>query len=161
MRPVTIGTSLLVIALACRATPVTLDPAHAAAMRDGVTQMAAAIARDLSEAGPGAWLRYFEDTPAFFMASDGQMLFPTRDSADIFVRGLAARIPEIVLDWNEIRVEPIAPGLAVMAASYHEVVTDTAGVQTSFAGCFTGVATHSTVGWQLRNLHWSSPVPAL
>jgi hypothetical protein len=160
MRTVTIGTSLLVIVLGCRAAPVTLEAAHTAAMRDSVTQMAAAIARDLSQTGPSAWLQYFEDTPAFFMASDGQMLFPTKDSADILVRGLATRIPGIVLDWQDIRVEPIAPGLAVMAASYHEVVTDTAGAQTSFVGFFTGVATHTTVGWQLRNLHWSSPVPA-
>ncbi|KPJ87171.1 MAG: hypothetical protein AMS18_14960 [Gemmatimonas sp. SG8_17] len=160
MRTMTIGTSLLAVVLGCRATPVTLDPAHAAAMRDSVTQMAAAIAQDLARAGPSAWLQYFEDTPAFFMASDGQMLFPTRDSADILVGGLATRISQIVLDWQDIRVEPIAPGLAVMAAPYHEVVTDTAGAQTSFGGFFTGLATHSTVGWQLRNLHWSSPVPA-
>ncbi len=89
MRTVTIGTSLLVIALGCRAAPVTLDPAHTAAMRDSLTQMAAAIARDLSQAGPSAWLHYFEDTPAFFMVSDGQMLFPTRDSADSLVRGVS------------------------------------------------------------------------
>lgn len=156
--------SLLMLLTAAACAPRSageLDAAHAAAMRDSVAMFATTIARRLSQEGPAAWLRYFETSPAFFMASDGQALFPSNDSATAFVEGLTRTIIAIDLEWVELRVEPLAPGLAVLGASYHERITDTAGVTVEFGGFLTAVARHTTEGWRLRNLHWSRPVPPL
>jgi hypothetical protein len=146
--------------LACQnAVPDSLDPAHAAAIQDSVSDMAAAIARDLERDGPTAWLSYFLDGPEFFMASDGNLVFPSIDSATSFVRGFAPGIADMELVWEDMRVDPLSPGAAVLGASYREVLTDTAGSELRFRGYFTGLAVHTPMGWRLRDLHWSSPLP--
>ncbi|MDH5195931.1 MAG: hypothetical protein OEY20_01620 [Gemmatimonadota bacterium] len=151
---------MLLAALACAPRSAgELDAAHAAAMRDSVVGFATTIARHLSEDGPVAWLRYFETSPAFFMASDGQVVFRSSDSATVLVEGLARTVAALNLEWVELRVEPLAPGLAVVGASYRESITDTAGVIMEFGGFMTAVARHTPDGWRLRNLHWSSPIP--
>lgn len=133
------------------------DPAHVAAMRDSVRDMAAAIARDLERDGPTAWLTYFLDDPGFFMASDGSVVFPSLDSATSFVRGFAPGIDRMELVWGDMRIDPLAPGSAILGASYDEVLTDTSGVESRFRGYFTGLAVHAPEGWRLRHMHWSSP----
>jgi hypothetical protein len=144
---------------ACGREPPDLDGAHADAMRDSVRQFAVQIARDLARDGPAAWLRHFERDAAFFMASDGVLVFPDHDSATVFVEGLARAVSSVDLEWIDLRVEPVAPGLAVIASAYHEAITDTAGATTTFSGYVTGLARHTDRGWRLRDLHWSSPAP--
>lgn len=157
--PWTLSACLIGAAMGCVAPEATgFDAAHAEALRDSVEQFAQAVARDVSDEGPSAWLRYFESSPHFFMASDGQMVFPSYDSAAAFVAVLANEIADIQLAWTETRVEPLAPGLAILAASYEETLTDTAGISTAFGGYLTGVAANGAVGWRLRSAHWSSPV---
>ncbi|MCZ6837107.1 MAG: nuclear transport factor 2 family protein [Planctomycetota bacterium] len=65
-------------------------------------------------------------------------------------------------DWYdsspaEVRVERIAADLALVAASYDEIITMKAGTESKFGGYFTGVAVETLSGWKLRSLHWSSP----
>jgi len=138
-----------------------LEPAHAAALRDSVMQVARQIPRDLAADGPIAWLRYFETGPGFIMATDGRIVFPSSDSARVFVEYLSRNLSAVDLDWLDLRVEPLAPGVAALAASYRETITYTAGGDTTFAGYPTGVARHRADGWRLQHLHWSSPVPPL
>ena len=121
----------------------------------GVSSMAAAIARDLHTEGPNAWLRYFGRSPGFFMASDGAIAFPNNDSATVFVHALAKSMKRIELQWGTLRIDSLAPGVAQMAAPFDEVLTDTAGRDAKFSGYFTGVAVRGDSGWTLRNAHWS------
>lgn len=153
----------LLAAMACVACgpPVSkqhLEPDHADAMRDSVEQFFESISSSLSEDGPIAWLQHFEESPEFFMASDGNLVFPSSDSAKAFVRGLSQRISAIQLRWIDLRVVPVNPGVAVAGASYQETVTDTAGVDVSFGGFMTGVVRHNEEGWRIQNLHWSRPI---
>jgi hypothetical protein len=143
--------------LACGPTPQDLDRVHADAMRDSVRQFAVRIARDLAQDGPAAWLRHFDRHPSFFMASDGALVFPDADSATAFVEHLARGVSAVDLEWVDLRVEPVAPGLAVVASGYRESIVDTAGVTVEFGGYMTGLARHTPDGWRLRHLHWSSP----
>jgi hypothetical protein len=126
-----------------------------ARIRREVSAYADTIALDLRREGPRAWLRHFARTPAFFMASDGRLLFPDNDSADAFVEDLARRVSGVELEWGELRVDPLSPTLALLATPFHEVVTDTAGTPISFDGYFTGVAERNQSGWSVRNAHWS------
>jgi hypothetical protein len=122
----------------------------------GVRAMANTIARDLAHRGPVAWLDHFSRSPHFFMASDGHLVFPNRDSADTFIHILARRIVSINMTWTNIRVDSIDADHAVMGASYQEILRDTSGHLTPFAGYFTGLTERTDAGWALRNLHWSN-----
>lgn len=147
---------LLVSPLACGPGPrAPLDPPHAAAIEDSVRQFAAAIAQDVSGGGPNAWLPHFVHGPEFFMASEGRLVFPSFDSATTFVHALSRTIPQIDLAWADIRVDPIAPGIAILGASYREALTPRTGRATRARGYFTGLAIHTASGWQLRDAHWS------
>ncbi|MGB7623480.1 MAG: hypothetical protein WBN92_14110, partial [Terriglobia bacterium] len=64
------------------------------------------------------------------------------------------------LNWGEdLRVDPLTPDLAVVAASYHEVLVNTAGRRVEETGFFTGTAEYRDGRWQLRNAHWSVAAP--
>ena len=137
-----------------------LDVAHARALTDSVRAFAGIVAQGVSRDGPAAWRGFFEDSPAFFMAAEGQLVFPTSDAATRAIRGLAQRIASIELRWGAgLRVDPLGPGLAVMAARYTEVRVDNAGRRVEEAGFFTGIAEHRDLGWQFRDAHWSVAGP--
>lgn len=148
--------SLLILLPAChsRVTPG-MDEAEGRAVQDTVRQWAARMAEDVTNGGPKVWLRYFERSPQFFMASEGKLLFPSNDSADAFVGTLATVISRIDLRWGNIRVDPLASNLALMAAPFHEAITDTAGHVMPADGFFTAIAERTPEGWRLRNAHWS------
>ena len=121
----------------------------------GVRRMAEAIVRDLHKDGPVAWLQYFSASKHFFMASNGQLAFPNNDSASAFVHTFAKTIRQIDLTWDDVRIDSLTPHLAVLAASFHEVLISAAGGQDTSAGYFTGVAENFPTGWKLRDAHWS------
>lgn len=158
MRPLPKASIVVLLTLsACQsAPPETLEANHAAAIEDSVRQWALAITRDLERDGPAAWSAHFLDGPEFFMASDGELVFPDIDAAEEFLREFAPGISRIELSWDGLRVDPLAPGAAVLAASFREVLRDTTGAEALMRGYFTGVAVHTTVGWRLRDMHWSS-----
>jgi hypothetical protein len=101
------------------------------------------------------------DDPAFFMAAEGRLVFPTSDSAARAIGTLERLVALIELQWgSDLRVEPLAPGLAVLAASYHETRVDHAGRRVEEDGFFTGLVQHRSDGWRLRHAHWSVAAPA-
>jgi hypothetical protein len=60
-------------------------------------------------------------------------------------------------------VDLLAPDLAVVGASYHELQVWADGRHVEDNGYFTGVAQYRDGRWQFRNAHWSElvapPVP--
>jgi hypothetical protein len=125
-------------------------------VQEQVEQMADSIAGDVSKEGPAAWLHYFADEPQFFMASDGQLAFANYDSASVFINNtLVKTMPNIRLNWSNVRIDPIAENFAVMGAYFHEIITDSSGKQIDSEGYFTGTAEKTNTGWKLRNAHWS------
>jgi hypothetical protein len=133
------------------------SPAKRALVADSVNRMMQGIARDITANGPSAWLIYFEDSPDFFMASDGKLAFQDHESARLFIENtLVKNISHINLIWSDIRIDPLTPGLASAGATFHEEISDSAGKITPYDGYFTGVAERTDRGWQLRSAHWSS-----
>jgi hypothetical protein len=124
-------------------------------VRTRVKLLADSIARDVTRDGPIAWLSYFESSPGFFMASGGSLAFPNNDSAATFVRAFAAGISRLELTWSDVRIDPLTLHLAVMGATFHEIMMDTAGHQMQFGGYFTAVVEETPAGWRLRDAHWS------
>ncbi|MGA7161378.1 MAG: hypothetical protein WBZ48_10275 [Bacteroidota bacterium] len=120
--------------------------------------MADAIVRDLHNDGPNAWLHYFSRSQQFFMASNGQLVFPNNDSATIFVHEFSKKIRRVDLTWNDVRIDSLAPNLAVLAASFSEIQTSITGEQVAPAGYFTGIVEYTPSGWKLRDAHWSMSI---
>ena len=125
--PAALVTSVAVSGCTRPPTPsgIALTDPQAAAIADSVRAFAASVARGVSDHGPTAWRDYFADTAAFFMASEGRLVFPTGDSAMRGIDGLGRVISHIELQWGDsLLVDPLAPGLAVLGATYHEVRVD-------------------------------------
>jgi SnoaL-like domain len=133
----------------------TLEPGKALEVQAGVRLLADSIARDVTREGATAWLRYFEASPGFFMASGGALAFPDNNSAAAGVRDFTSRTRQIELTWKDVRIDPLTARLAVMGASFREVITDTSGNQMRIGGYFTAVAEEIPAGWRLRDAHWS------
>jgi uncharacterized protein (TIGR02246 family) len=136
----------------------------APALADSVRAFMETVAREVTRDGPAAWRRQFADDAAFFMASEGRLVFPSAEAARRGIDELVRVIAHIELRWGDsVRVDAVAPGLAVVAAPYTEVRSDTAGRRVDEAGYFTGLAEHRPEGWRFRDAHWSvvGPLPAV
>jgi hypothetical protein len=155
----TILIMLVVFAISCNNNTAALSPKQSADVQDSVRLMAESIAKNVSHDGPVAWLRYFENTPGFIMASDGQLAFPNIDSAKNFINNVLVKsIFKIELRWSDIRIDPITTDLASISAVFHEDITDAAGKTIPQDGYFTGIAHQTAQGWKLHNAHWSSKI---
>lgn len=118
------------------------------------------VAQDITKDGPLAWQRKFADTPAFFMASEGRLIFANGAEASAGIQHLPEIIKQIELRWgDDLRVDPLALGLAAVGATYHEMRVDPAGVSMDESGYFTGVVEHQHGRWQFRDAHWSLVTP--
>jgi hypothetical protein len=138
-----------------------LDPTAAAAVVQQLTAFMAEAARDVTQQGPLAWNKYFEETPSFFMAVNGQMAFPNGAAAREGMPKVAETIKHIDLKWgDDLRVDPLSPKLGVVAASWRETQVATTGHSVDENGFFTALVECRDGHWQFRDAHWSSPVPA-
>lgn len=146
----------IVLLTSCETRTPRLDQRQIAAIQDSVRQMAANVERDVTFEGTKAWLRYFDHSPHFYMASEGALVFPNIDSAAIFVDSFSRQIRSLQLQWSDIGVDPLSLDLAGMKARFHEIVTDTSGHQISQDGYCTALVELKSTGWQFRNLHWSA-----
>ena len=132
------------------------DAASSVGVADSVRAFMETVAREVTRDGPAAWRRQFADDAAFFMAAEGRLVFPSAEAAAKGIDELTRVIAHIELRWgNEVRVDPLGAGLAMVGASYTEVRADTAGHRVDEAGFFTGLAEHRAVGWRFRDAHWS------
>jgi hypothetical protein len=137
-----------------------LTAARTAAVDESVRSFARAVAHDVTQEGPSAWRKHFADSPEFFMASEGHLVFANSASATTGIQDLTHTIKQIELRWgDDLRVDPLTPDLAVVAASYREVLVSTEGRRVEEAGFFTGIAQHQDGRWQFRNAHWSVAAP--
>ena len=138
-----------------------LTPSDAAGVVQAVRTFTATVALDVTQEGPLAWGKFFEDNPAFFMAVNGQMAFPNGTAAKNGIQNVALALKHIDLKWgDDLRIDPLTPELAVVAAPWREIQIDSAGHRVEETGFFTGLAEFREGRWQFRNAHWSSPISA-
>ena len=146
------------VSLAHAAVPsaaVAPNAAESAAVRQEVRSFVTSVAHDVTRSGPLAWNRYFDDSPAFFMAVDGQMVFPSGMAAKENIPRIALKFRHIELTWgSEPRIDPLTRRLAMVAVPWRETLTDSAGHVTKQAGLFTGLAQLRNGRWQFRDVRW-------
>ena len=137
-----------------------LTPERTAAVDSGVRSFMRDVAHDVTQDGPAAWRKYFADTPAFFMAVNGKIAFANSAEVTAGLPQVALVLKQVELKWgDDLRVDPLAPDLAVVAAPYHELQVWADGHRVEENGYFTGVAQYRDGRWQFRDAHWSAPVP--
>jgi hypothetical protein len=136
-----------------------LTPDEAVAVDRAVRAFMQSVSHSVSQDGPLAWIKYFDASPAFFMAVNGQMAFPNADTAQDGTRKFAQTIRQIELKWgDDLRVDPLTNEFAMVAVSWREIQVDTTGHSVTETGYFTGLAEYRDRHWQFRNAHWSAPV---
>jgi hypothetical protein len=149
-------TILLCMATSCINHSNTYTPQQLSTAADSAKAMTAAISKDITTQGPLAWLKYFEDTNTFFMASRGQLAFTDYDSAKNFIQNILVKnIKAINLQWSNQRIDALSPELVSIAANFHEDITDFSGKLLSMDGYFTAIGKQTAKGWKLHNAHWS------
>ena len=137
-----------------------LTAARAAVVEKDVRAFVQVVAHDVTQEGPLAWPKYLDESAAFFLVSNGNLVF--RDGASVAggMQKFASTFPHVELAWgDDLRVDPLAEDLAVVAASYREVLTGVDGSRGEQTGYFTGTAEYRDGRWRFRNQHWSAPVP--
>jgi hypothetical protein len=147
---------LILLISSCHNNTDSLTTAQRSIVMDSVQLMVDSIAKAISLEGPIAWIRYFENSPDFYMASEGQLAFTNNDSLANFLKNTYTKsVSKIELSWNHVRIDPFTSKIAAVAAIFHEDITDFAGRKTPSDGFFTGIAHQTSQGWQLQNAHWS------
>ncbi len=137
-----------------------LPPARAAAIGESARTFMRTVAHDVTQEGPLAWLKFFDNGPGFFMAVNGQLAFPNAAAAKEGTQNFARTHNHIELTWgDDLRVDPLTAELAVVAASWREIQVDTGGHRTEETGYFTGLAEYRDGQWRFRSAHWSAPIP--
>jgi hypothetical protein len=137
-----------------------LTAARVGGVEDGVRAFMHDVAHDVTQDGPMAWRKYFADTPAFFMAVNGKIAFANSAEVTAGLPQVALAIKQIELKWgDDLRVDLLAPDLAVVGASYHELQVWADGRHVDNSGYFTGVAQYRDGRLQFRDAHWSERVP--
>lgn len=138
-----------------------LTAAQFASVSKSARAFAQQVANDITTQGPSAWRQYFAESPAFFMASEGRLMFSDSASASSGIQELSRTIRHIELKWgDDLRVDPLTPDLAMLAASWREIIENQAGDRVEEKGFFTGVAEQQAGRWRFRDAHWSVAAPA-
>lgn len=159
--------SFLLVAItfmACRPSvaashPPAITSDEAVAVDQAVRAFMQTVSDSVTQDGPLAWIKYFDKSPAFFMAVNGQMAFPNASAAQEGTRKFAQTIRQIQLKWeNDLRVDPLTNEYALVGVSWREVQVDRAGHSVTETGYFTALAEYRDGHWQFRNAHWSAPV---
>ena len=148
---------LIAIVFSCNNSQQQLTPEQISGVKNDVSKFTANIANDISTKGPVAWLSYFENSPDFFMASEGRVVFHSYTSAQTFIQDtLVKNISKIHLQWSHTRVNALSTQTASIGSNFHEDMTMAAGNKIiPVDGYFTGTAILTNNGWKLRDLHWS------
>lgn len=118
------------------------------------------VAQDVTHDGVSGWKKHFENNPSFFMAVNGHVQFRDGNAAMQGIDEVARALKSIDLRWgDDLRVDPLTRNLAVVATTWREAMVDAEGHAINESGFFTAVAENREGKWQLRNAHWSAPVP--
>jgi hypothetical protein len=118
--------------------------------------MMTTVSSEISSKGPIGWVNFFEKSPHFLMASEGQLAFHSGEQADSMTRNIVVKlIKKISLQWSQVQVDPLTADLACVAAYWHEDRMDSTNNKISQDGFFTAVAEKTPEGWKFRNSHWS------
>lgn len=149
---------ILLGSVGCARPNADMSAEHAAAIGDSARVFLAEFTR-LSEAAQWDSLgALYSERADFRFLESGEVRYA--DAAAI--RAALTTMPagtHIRTEHTDVVVQPLAPGVAGVAARFATQFVDSAGVSFGFSGAITLTLQHEPLGWRIVSGHSSAPVP--
>ena len=157
MRILTVVVAVAILAAGCVDRDSTaLSKDHAAAIRDSVAAFLSAWSEG---AGPGEWDRLGEryaDDPDFVWLEDGQVRYASAEGVRSAFEGLRQGFVGVRTEFDDPRITPLAPGVAVVATRFHTTLRRDEGAPVRYGGAMTMTVLDTEDGWKVLQGHTSS-----
>lgn len=139
-----------------------LGAERASAIEDSVRRLLAEYAAQVSAGEWAAVREMYLDDPRFHWVEEGVVRYESveavRDAIGSLVDMLETRrFSGGELDLHDVRVIPLAPGVAHATAAFEQRFTRTEGQPLAFSGALTFLALHTDEGWRFLAGHTSNP----
>ncbi|HEX3926917.1 MAG TPA: nuclear transport factor 2 family protein [Gemmatimonadales bacterium] len=131
------------------AAPATLTAAHRTAVIDSVRTMLDAWRGAMNQRDFARAVRFYSPGPDFRWLEDGEVRYTTRDELANAMLTLAPTLRAFDLSLEEPAITPLAPGTAVVTATFAQKMTDTSGRVHGVAGAVSLTVVHADSGWQI------------
>lgn len=145
------------VALVCAAPPPTFTAAHAAAVRDSATVFLAEFGRLSRAAQWDSVGALYSDRTDFRFLESGALQYASATAVRDALGGVPSgqRIESV---YEDIAVQPVGPGVAVISARFTTRFVDSTTTLFSFGGALSLVLHHEAAGWRIISGHSSAPV---
>jgi hypothetical protein len=150
---VTCGAALLSV-LACARPPV-FDEAHQVAIRDSVGVFLEAFRQYAATGNWEALLGLYADGPEFRWIEDGAVAYGSVDALRQAIDAAPAGT-RIVTTHDDVRITPLAPGLAWISLGFASMYLEPSGAGYGLTGASTMVVRHDSAGWRIVGGHAST-----
>jgi len=113
-----------------------------------VQQMLSALSDSIHARGLAGWIPFLHQSREFTWEFHGQVT--SYDSLVAAEQQESPRFQSITLTWDSIQVQPIASDKATFSATYHEIVVDTAGKQSTLIGSVEANVIKISGSWKVQ-----------
>ena len=149
--------ALLLTCGACQQPVAAFTPEHANAIRDSVTTALDSFRRYSAAARWDSLASLYSDSSDFRFAESGAIQYESRAS----IQGALRTVPRgtrIETSYEALRIDPLAPGVAVASGLFTTRFVDSTNSDYQFSGAISMVWVHEPSGWRIRHGHSSAPV---
>ena len=159
-RALTAGCLALFATSGCRpaAEPAELSEAHAAAIRDSVSNALDAFRELGSGPDPAAAAGFYSESPAFRFYESGALRYESAAEVRTSLEGLGPGM-RVATEYSDTDIEPLAPGVALVRSLFESTIEGEGGFAFTYGGAMTTVWVHEADGWRILSGHTSAPVP--
>ena len=142
----------------CTPSAASFTAEHAVSIRDSAQALLAEFSRLSAAAHWDSLGALYSDRADFRFLESGSIQYASAAA----VRAALAGVPagqRIETRYDDVAVQALAPGLAVVAARFATEFRDSTTVLFGFGGAISLVLAHEAGGWRIVSGHSSAPVP--
>lgn len=112
---------------------------------------------DAVEAGDWTGLAsFYADDPRFRWLEDGRVAYDSHAAVVESLAGVGASFSHGTLEYSDVRITPLAPGLAALTAGFRQTLVGSDGGGFSFSGVLGATLVHTADGWRFLSGHTST-----
>lgn len=140
----------------CTSPPEALTAEHSAAIRDSAQVFLSEFSRLSAAARWDSLGALYSDRADFRFLESGSVQYSSAAAVRSALAGVAAG-QRIETRYDEVTVQALAPGLAVVNARFATEFRDATAVLFGFSGAISLVLAHESGGWRIVSGHSSAP----
>lgn len=148
---------VLLMGSGCGPRTAVFSDAHAAALGDSVRAMMSRFEHYSAGAHWDSLASLYSRSSSFRFLESGAIQYVSRDA----IRDALTDVPpgtHSTTTYRDLRVDPVAPGAAMVTGLFETTFADSAGPRFRFSGALSLLWKHETEGWRIRSGHSSAPV---